>query len=46
MNKDKLLIGLAIVIVGGVSYKIAKEIRYRRLQKEMYGEIEVIDDEQ
>lgn len=46
MNKDTLITGLVIVIAGGVTYKAVKELRYRKLQKEMYEQIEVIDDEQ
>lgn len=46
MNKDMLITGLIIAIAGGVSYKALKTLRYHKLQKEMYEQVEVIDDEQ
>lgn len=46
MNKDALITGLVIVVAGGVTYKALKELRYHKLQKEMYEQVGVIDDEQ
>lgn len=46
MNKDALITGLIIAVAGGVSYKALKELRNRKLQNEMYEQVEVIDDEQ
>ena len=40
MNKDTIITSMLFVIVGGASYKIAKEIRKRKLQKEFYGVVE------
>lgn len=46
MNKDALITGLIIVVAGGVTFKAIKEFRYHKLQKEMYEQVEVIDDEE
>lgn len=40
MTKDTLITGLIIAITGGTTYAIIKELRYRKLQKEMHEQIE------
>lgn len=45
MNGDTLIKGLTIVVAGAFTVSIIKDIRQRRLQKEMYEQVEVIDDE-
>lgn len=45
MNGDTIIKGLTIAAASIFTMGIIKDVRHRRLQKEMYEQMEVIDDE-